>query len=317
LVAEQMTFTPEAYAFSLAFVASMGTFIGGLLVCLLTLSGGKSTSSNSLIGVLQAASAGVMLYMVFLDLVPESIAKVGQKSTMIYFFIGVAIFAALEALVSGNHDHEVSSTATSPKIQDVASDNEEEEGSRRPGLRKRKPAADTKSPATRSKSRSAREKHDLKRMGFITFLALFIHNIPEGLGVYLAAMADQRLGLELAVAIMLHNIPEGMACAIPLWASTKSYSYVLGMTLLNGLAEPLGVIVGGFLLKDHMTKEILSQCLAVVAGIMACISLHELQPTAIIYAGKSNATIALFVGMFCTFIALEIVHSMLHNDHAH
>lgn len=67
-----------------------------------------------------------------------------------------------------------------------------------------------------------------------------------------------------------------MACAIPLWASTKSYTYVLLMTLLNGLAEPIGVLIGGYLLKDFMNPAILSKCLAMVAGIMACISLHEL-----------------------------------------
>jgi ZIP family zinc transporter len=104
-----------------------------------------------------------------------------------------------------------------------------------------------------------------------------------------------------------------MACAIPLWASTQSYTYVLFMTLLNGLAEPIGVVIGGYLLKDNMGPEVLSASLALVAGIMACISLHELFPTSIEYAGKNRSAVALFVGMFCTFGALEIVHSIMHD----
>lgn len=41
------------------------------------------------------------------------------------------------------------------------------------------------------------------------------------MGVYISALSNFRLGLQLAVAIMLHNIPEGMACAIPLWAAVS------------------------------------------------------------------------------------------------
>jgi ZIP family zinc transporter len=89
------------------------------------------------------------------------------------------------------------------------------------------------------------------------------------------------------------------------------------MTLLNGLAEPIGVVIGGFLLKDNMGPEVLSASLALVAGIMACISLHELFPTSIEYAGKARASVALFVGMFCTFGALEIVHSIMHDHGGH
>lgn len=93
--------------------------------------------------------------------------------------------------------------------------------------------------------------------------------------------------------------------------------YVLGMTLLNGLAEPIGVLMGGFLLKDSMGPEVLSASLALVAGIMACISLHELFPTSIAYAGKNSSAVAVFVGMFITFVALEIVHSIMHGEHVH
>lgn len=151
----------EYIAFSLAFVASLGTFIGGILVCLLALFGGHATSSNSLIGILQAGSAGVMLYMVFLDLVPESIEKIGQYSTMVYFFVGVAIFALLETLVSDQHDH------TDDHHESTFSDSEET-SSRRPGLRKRKSTtAKSKAPS----KKESREKQELKRMGMVCLSA--------------------------------------------------------------------------------------------------------------------------------------------------
>ena len=83
------------------------------------------------------------------------------------------------------------------------------------------------------------------------------------------------------------------------------------MTLLNGLIEPLGVVIGGFFFSSYLTQEVLSKSLAAVAGIMACISLHELLPTAIQYAGKDRASAALFVGMAVCFGALEGVDILM------
>ena len=78
----------------------------------------------------------------------------------------------------------------------------------------------------RRKQKSSIEKDKLKRTSLITFLAMGLHNLPEGLGVYLSALSDTKLGLQLAIGIMLHNIPEGMAVAIPLYGATNSYASV-------------------------------------------------------------------------------------------
>ena len=52
------------------------------------------------------------------------------------------------------------------------------------------------------------ELENLKNMGYMTALAIGIHNFPEGLATFIAALADSRLGLALAVAIAVHNVPE-------------------------------------------------------------------------------------------------------------
>lgn len=104
---------------------------------------------------------------------------------------------------------------------------------------------------------------------------------------------------------------KGMAVAIPIWASTGSSAYVLWMTFLNGLAEPVGVIIGGMLLKNYLTTEILSKSLAIVAGIMAFISIYELFPSAIGYSGRNMASASLFLGMVLCFFALESVEYLI------
>jgi ZIP family zinc transporter len=145
-----------------------------------------------------------MLYLTFLDLVPESIEKIGLSSTMLWFFIGVAAFGFLELIVlPGDHDHDHDHISISVEAESEIS--EAESPPRRAGLRKRSVKKSTSTKSNNYKTKSSSEK-ELKRTGLVTFLALFMHNIPEGLGVYLATLANEKLGLELAVAIMLHNI---------------------------------------------------------------------------------------------------------------
>lgn len=52
-------------------------------------------------------------------------------------------------------------------------------------------------------------KKSLLRLGIFTALAIGIHNFPEGLATFLAALEDPSLGIAIAVAIAIHNIPEG------------------------------------------------------------------------------------------------------------
>lgn len=136
------------------------------------------------------------------------------------------------------------------------------------------PKSRKSSPKSKAKPKALLEKQKMKRTSMITFLAMGLHNLPEGLGVYLSALSDTKLGLQLAIGIMLHNIPEGMAVAIPLYGATNSYISVLFWTFMNGLAEPAGVIIGGSILYPYLSHELLSKCLAMVGGMMMCVSIQ-------------------------------------------
>ena len=60
----------------------------------------------------------------------------------------------------------------------------------------------------------------LLRMGLFTALAIAIHNFPEGLATFLAALEDPSLGVAIAIAIALHNIPEGISVSVPIFYAT-------------------------------------------------------------------------------------------------
>ncbi|KAJ3137652.1 hypothetical protein HK100_000496 [Physocladia obscura] len=320
-------------AFVLSVIASLGTFLGGLvtlfLVRVIGIGGdGTSGTSGTLVGVLQAFSAGVMLYMTFMDLVPEASAEIGSRETMLYFFVGVGIFGLLEAVfLDDSHSH--------ADTHDNLHDHILEKSSSQPPKKSKK--SRSRSPS-KTKQTIKADKHETVDITSEKGKKQLLRT--KGLGVYLSALSDARLGLQLAIAICLHNIPlmqEGMAVAIPLYAAGGSSFYVLGMTFANGLgeatfmhqmtsiqlkrttktAEPIGVIIGVAFFGSYLTPSVLSRSLAVVGGIMCCISIHELQPTAIRYAGQSRASASLFAGMFVVFCALEAVTEYFGHPHSH
>jgi ZIP family zinc transporter len=81
-------------------------------------------------------------------------------------------------------------------------------------------------------------------------LAVFLHNIPEGIAVGLTlGLGKNKLGEErsesistaigLAIAIAIHNIPEGLAVALPIRQITGSTLRGFIYGALSGVSEPV------------------------------------------------------------------------------
>ena len=130
-----------------------------------------------------------------------------------------------------------------------------------------------------------------------TALALFIHNFPEGLSVFVTTMEDVTIGLAVGLAIMLHNIPEGVAVALPVYNATGSKKRAFWTAALSGMAEPLGAVVAYFILAPFLSPVIIGGALALTAGLMVYISLDELLPMAREHAEAHYAIIGVFAGM--------------------
>ncbi len=103
------------------------------------------------------------------------------------------------------------------------------------------------------------EAHDfdkLKRTGVFAAIAIAIHNFPEGLATFTAALTDPALGTAIAVAIAIHNIPEGIAVSIPLYYATGDRKKAFLYSFLSGLSEPVGALVGYLILMPFFTPTI-------------------------------------------------------------
>ena len=100
----------------------------------------------------------------------------------------------------------------------------------------------------------------LMRMGLLTALAIGIHNFPEGIATFAAAMDDTALGVAIAVAIAIHNIPEGIAVSIPIYYATGNRRKAFLLSLLSGLAEPVGAVLAWALLAPSCRRRSWAAC---------------------------------------------------------
>jgi ZIP family zinc transporter len=259
-------------AFGLTLFAGLSTGIGSALALM------TKKTNKTFLSVALGFSAGVMIYVSLVEifvkaqdaLVAELGLKPGSWVTVASFFGGMFLIAVIDRLVpSGENPHE------SRTVEEMDPRH--------------------KHPHTHGK---------LMRMGVMSALAIAIHNFPEGLATFMAALKDPSLGVAIAVAVAIHNIPEGIAVSVPIYFATGNRRKAFFLSFLSGLSEPVGALVGYLILFRIMNDVIFGILFASVAGIMVYISLDELLPTAREYGKPHMAIYGLVAGMIVMAISL-------------
>lgn len=144
-------------------------------------------------------------------------------------------------------------------------------------------------------------------MGTSTALAIAIHNFPEGLATFVAALEDPKVGAVLAIALGIHNIPEGLCVALPVYYATGNRMKGFLWGLVSGLTEPIGALIGWLVLANMMSDKVYAALFGLVAGMMTFISIRELIPTAYRYDPKDTVvTYFTIFGMFIMAISLVL-----------
>lgn len=109
---------------------------------------------------------------------------------------------------------------------------------------------------------------------------LQIHNFPEGLATFVAALHDPVSGIVLAIAIGAHNIPEGLCVSLPIYYATGNRWKGFLWGVISGMAEPVAAIMGWLVLANAIDDQIYGILFAMVSGMMIMITGKELLPTA-------------------------------------
>lgn len=273
-------------AFLLTLLAGGATSIGAALGVL-----GRGTGPGMLAGGL-GLSAGVMLYVSFMELMPQgaqvlsgggAVTARGGAAAALSFFVGIALIAVLDRLVpeavsphefagrmSGSHGH-----------------------------------AELRGPAQQAADRALRAR--LLRTGAVTAAALALHNVPEGFATFVAALQAPEIAIPVVAAIALHNIPEGLAVAVPVRRATGSRAKAFWLASMTGLAEPLGAVIGYLLLAPMLSGDAMGAILAGVAGVMVFVSLDELLPAAEETGEHHTVIYSLIAGMAVMALTLIVL----------
>jgi zinc transporter, ZIP family len=152
---------------------------------------------------------------------------------------------------------------------------------------------------------SGRDKAAVARMSLLTTAAITAHNLPEGLATFFATLDNPAVGESLAIAIALHNVPEGVSVAVPVYFATGSRWKAVLASLVSGLAEPLGAILGYIVLAPFMSPATLGVVFGILSGTMVFLALEELLPAAKRYAQGRETAYGMVAGM--AVVALSLV----------
>lgn len=258
------------FAFSLTLLAGLSTGIGAALAFF------SRMRTTTFLSIGLGFSAGVMVYVSFVEIIVKAKDSLmpligetqGEALVLFLFFAGIGLAALIDYLVP----------------QDV-----------NPHELKYQGELEALKPGSRSSllSRSA-----LHRTGVFTAIAIAIHNFPEGFATFVAALGEPSLGIVIALAIAIHNIPEGMAVSLPIYHATGQKKKAFWYAFSSGLAEPVGALLGFFLLLPLMGEMTLGITFGLVAGIMIYISFDELLPAARVYGNAHTTILGITLGMF-------------------
>ncbi|KAL0222119.1 hypothetical protein RCL1_001973 [Eukaryota sp. TZLM3-RCL] len=134
------------------------------------------------------------------------------------------------------------------------------------------------------------------RTGFLVFLSITLHNLPEGLVVVTSP------SYSTLIAIIFHNLLEGLIASLPLIAASVSLKKVLFLTFLSGFSETLSAVVMLFFTLTHHSMLIVN---VVLSGIMLLTSLLLL-PDAFNRAKAELVVLFVFLGFGISAITTAI-----------
>lgn len=245
------------FAFSLTILTGLATGVGSLIAFIL------KRDNFKLLSFMLGFSAGIMIYVALLALLPEAQKLISNTHSLtdgIFILTGSFVLGIILAII----------------------------------IDKIIPEPDTNN----SNFKNSLLPHNTKllKTGIFIAIVLAIHNFPEGISTFISALTEESVGYSVAFAMALHNIPEGIAISIPIFYATGNRKKAFFYSFLSGLVEPIGALIGYFILLPFINNGLIGGIFAFIAGIMSYISLATLIPLAQKVKEGNNTLIGLSLG---------------------
>ena len=286
----EFTFSQIIFALFLTLLAGFSTSIGAVIAFF------SKKDDLRMLSFGLGFSAGVMIYISFMEILPESLhqfsefyqSKWAELFGLICFFVGIILSGLIDRFIPQDVNPHEPKDYSEVKICPVVQ-------------------AYGKNPIYFVENTIKINTKALKRTGIFTAMAIAIHNFPEGFATFISSLDSISLGIMVTIAIALHNIPEGMAVSLPIYHATRDKKKAFVYSSLSGSAEPLGAIIGAIIIFPFMGELTLAITFAIVAGIMVFISFDELLPTARTYDKAHDSLYGLIMEMAVMALSLNLL----------
>lgn len=151
------------------------------------------------------------------------------------------------------------------------------------------------------------EEHNnhLFHIGFITALSLTIHNVLEGITIYVTGLTDFKMGIILAISVGCHNLPLGIDVAANMESNKEKKSMNIIISLLLIFSSFLGAFIL-FLMNQELNILVEGILLSLTLGMLIYITFCELWNEVKENFRKKEVQIGLIIGLIISIILLII-----------
>lgn len=139
-------------------------------------------------------------------------------------------------------------------------------------------------------------------------LAIFIHNVPNGIALGSALANDSTISNSLLLAIIFHHIPEGLALIIPFFFTHYRYPFFLLMIFLLSTTLGFSTIVGNVL--GDTTTHLQGIIMGSAIGSLSYVTLQEMLKKA--YNGMTTLSFSMWV-LIGFFIVNMYIRFLVHH----
>jgi len=257
------------------FIALILTFLVGMFILLGCLFSINFKNNKKFTDFSISIAFGVIVGLVILELIPEAFELLEKPLGLFRSILAVIVLALIGIVIL--------------KILDIFVPHHEHEAHHH----------------HKHKEEICHNEH-LYHIGVVSAIAVIIHNVIEGMSLYVVSSSNIVSGLLLCIGIGLHNIPMGLIITSTLSSTNFTKEKIFKINLLVSLSTFVGglfmFIVGGV---DNTIEGIL---LSITLGMLIYISIFELLHQIYHMKNKKIAITGISIGVILLVVSVIIEH---------
>ena len=257
------------------FISLLLTLFVGVFILVGSLCGINYKNNKKLTDFSISMAFGVIIFLILFSLIPETYEVLNEEvgiartilSMIVLSLIGILILKILDMFIP-HHEHE--------------SHHQHQH-----------------------KNNKCHDEH-LHHIGLISSVAIIIHNVIEGMSLYLVSSKNLLSGLLLCLGIGLHNIPMGLVIA----STLISAEFTKSKTLKISLVVSISTFVGGLImfLLGGVNSMVEGVLLGLTIGMLIYILIFELYEQIQNMKDKRIARIGITMGSVLIILSILIEH---------